>query len=47
MTTIANNQNHNVIDYDYIISNYDYNCDWICDLKRPQKENKTHLHSFM
>jgi len=28
--TIANNQNHNVIDYDYIESNHDYNRDYIC-----------------
>ena len=28
--TITNNQNHNVIDYDYIESNHDYNHDYIC-----------------
>jgi len=27
---ITNKQNHNVIDYDYIESNHDYNCDYIC-----------------
>jgi len=28
--SITNTQNHNVIDYDYIKSNHDYNCDYIC-----------------
>jgi len=28
--TITNKQNHNVIDYDYIVSNHDYNRDYIC-----------------
>jgi len=28
--TITNKQNHNVIDYDYIESNHDYNRDYIC-----------------
>jgi len=28
--TITNKQNHNVIDYDYIESNHDYNRDHIC-----------------
>jgi len=28
--TITNKQNHNVIDYDFIESNHDYNCDYIC-----------------
>jgi len=27
--TITNNQNHNVMDYDYIVSNHDYNRDYI------------------
>jgi len=27
---ITNNQNHNVIDYDYIESNHDYNREYIC-----------------
>jgi len=29
MLTITNNQNHNVIDYDYIERNHDYNRDYI------------------
>jgi len=28
--TITNKQNNNVIDYDYIKSNHDYNRDYIC-----------------
>jgi len=28
--TITNKQNHNIIDYDYIESIHDYNCDYIC-----------------
>jgi len=28
--SITNKQNHNVIDYDYIESNHDYNRDYIC-----------------
>jgi len=27
---LTNKQNHNVIEYDYIESNHDYNCDYIC-----------------
>jgi len=44
--TITNKQNLNVIHYDYIASNHDYNRDYIY-LKHPQNENNTHLHSFM
>jgi len=43
---ITNNQNHNIIDYDYIESNHDYNRDYIC-LEILQSENKLHLHSLM
>jgi len=28
--TITNKQNHNVIDYDYIVSNHDYNREYTC-----------------
>jgi len=28
--TITNDQNHNVIDYDYIESNHNHNRDYIC-----------------
>jgi len=28
--TITNKQNYNVIDYDYLESNHDYNRDYIC-----------------
>jgi len=36
-----NKQHHNVIDYDYIVSNHDDNRDYITFvLKYPQKENK-------
>jgi len=28
--TLSNKQNHNVIDYDYIVSNNDYNRDYVC-----------------
>jgi len=28
--TVTNKQNHNVIGYDYIESNHDYNRDYIC-----------------
>ena len=45
--TIMNKQNHNVIDYNYIESNHDYNREITFVLNHPQKENETHLHSFM
>jgi len=45
--TIRNKQNHNEIDCDHIVSYHDYNGDYICLLKHPQKESKPHLHGFM
>jgi len=38
--TITNKQNHNVIDYDYIESNHDYNRDYIClETSSERKQN--------
>jgi len=38
--TITNKQNHNVIDYDYIVSNHDYNRDYIClETSSERKQN--------
>ena len=39
-------QNHNVVDYDCIVSNHDYNRDYIC-LETSSESKQTHLHSFM
>ena len=39
-------QNHNVIHYDYIESNHDYNRDCIY-LETPSERNKTLLHGLM
>jgi len=43
---ITNKQNHNVIDYDYIVSDHDYNHDYIC-LETSSERKQTHLHSFV
>jgi len=45
LITITNKQIHNVIDYDYIESNHDYKCVYICLITSSErkKENKTHL----
>jgi len=41
--TITNKQNHNVIDYDYhyIVSNHDYNRDYVC-LETSSERKQTH-----
>ena len=40
--SITNKQNHNVIDYDYIVSNHDHNRDYIClETSSERKEKKT------
>jgi len=44
--TITIKQNHNVTDYDYIVSNHDYNRDYSC-LETSSKRKQNHLHSFM
>ena len=44
--TITNKQNHNVIDYDYIESNHDYNRDYNC-LETYSERKQPHLHSLM
>ena len=38
----TNKQNHNVINYDYIVSNHNYIC-----LETSSERKQTHLHSFM
>jgi len=41
-SSITNKQNHNVIDYDYIVSNHDHNRDYIClETSSERKEKKT------
>jgi len=40
-----NNQNHNVIDYDYIESNHHYNHDFIC-LETSSERNQTPFSWF-
>jgi len=40
-----NKQNHNVIDYDYIVSDHDYSRDYIC-LETSSERKQIHLHSF-
>jgi len=44
--TITNKQKHNVIDYDYIVINHDYNRHYIC-LETSSERKQTHLHSYM
>jgi len=44
--TITNKQNHNVIDYDSIVSNHDYNRDYIC-LETSSERKKKNICSFM
>ena len=44
--TITNKQNPSVIDYDYIVSNHDYNHDYIC-LETSSERKQIHLHSSM
>jgi len=40
---ITNTQNLNVIDYDYIESNHDYNRNYIC-LETSSERKQIHLH---
>jgi len=44
--TITNKQNHNVIDYDYIESNHDYNHDYICP-ETSSERKQTHFYGLM
>jgi len=45
--TITNKQNHIVIDYDYTVSNHDYNRDYIClDTPSEREEHKTDAAHF-
>ena len=44
--TITNKQNHSAIGYDYIVSNHDYNRDYI-RLETSSEIKQNHLHSFM
>jgi len=45
--TITNKQNHNLIDYDhdYIESNHDFNCDYIC--LETSSERKQHPFAWI
>jgi len=38
LITVTNKQNHNVIDYNYIESNQDYNRDYICLETSPEQK---------
>ena len=45
--SITNKQNHNVIDYDYIVSNHDHNRDYICLETSSERKEKKNICSFM